>query len=107
PPWGLNGGLPAKGNQIGLHKKDGSRNFFPNGKVNTRLDAGDAYILRSGGGGGFGDPKQRKRESVLRDLRLGYISRQAAERDYGIQLSDAELAALPPQHRTSDEGADA
>jgi N-methylhydantoinase B len=87
------------GNQIGLRKKDGTRNFFPNGKVNTRLDSGEAYILRSGGGGGFGTPKQRKRESVLRDLRLGYISRAAAQRDYGIELSAEELAALPPQAR--------
>ncbi|MDB5804197.1 MAG: hydantoinase B/oxoprolinase family protein [Betaproteobacteria bacterium] len=96
-PWGLNGGQSAMGNQIGLRKKDGTRSFFPNGKVNLRLDTGESYILRSGGGGGFGEVKKRKRESVLRDLRLGYISRQAAERDYGIILSAAELAALPAQ----------
>ena len=104
PPWGLNGGKSAMGNQIGLRKKDGVRNFFPNGKVNLRLDVGEAYILRSGGGGGFGEVKQRKREAVLRDLRLGYISREAAQRDYGVQLSTAEIAALPPQDH-EDAGA--
>jgi N-methylhydantoinase B len=96
-PWGLNGGLSAKGNRIGLRKKDGSRNFFPNGKVNLRLDVGESYILRSGGGGGFGAPKQRSRASVLRDLRLGYVSQEAAQRDYGVKLTAAEIAALPPQ----------
>ena len=48
--------------------------------------------------------KRRKRESVLRDLRLGYISREAAQRDYGVQLSAAEIAALPPQDH-EDAGA--
>ena len=83
PPWGLAGGKSALGNQIGMRGKDGSVTIFSGGKVNTRLKAGEAYILRSGGGG-FGDPKKRSREAVLRDLRLGYISAEAALRDYGV-----------------------
>ena len=95
PPWGLHGGKPALGNQIGVRKKDGTLTTFPGGKVNMRLESGDSYVLRSGGGGGFGVVKKRVRASILRDLRLGYISLQAAEKDYGIVLTKEEKAALP------------
>jgi N-methylhydantoinase B len=47
------------------------------------LHAGDAYVLRSGGGGGFGSPLDRDLDALARDVRRGYVSREAAERDYG------------------------
>ena len=47
------------------------------------LHSGDAYILRSGGGGGFGSPLERDLESLARDVRCGYVSKEAAEKDYG------------------------
>ena len=90
PPWGLAGGKSALGNRIGIRKKDGTEELFPGGKVNMRLDGGESYTLRSGGGGGFGDPKKRARTAVLRDLRLGYISLKAAQADYGVVLTAAE-----------------
>ena len=90
PPWGLHGGRSALGNQIALRSKDGSEQPASNGKVNLRLEAGEAYILRSGGGGGFGDPQRRARAAVLRDIRLGYIPVQAAKADYGVVLTVAE-----------------
>ena len=36
------------------------------------------------GGGGFGDPAERDPQRVARDVRLGYVSRAAAERDYNF-----------------------
>jgi N-methylhydantoinase B len=90
PPWGLAGGKSALGNRIGMRKKDGTEELFPGGKVNMRLDGGESYTLRSGGGGGFGNPKKRSRAAVLRDLRLGYISLKAAQSDYGVVLTAAE-----------------
>ena len=97
PPWGLKGGGSALGNQIGIRHKDGKETIFPGGKVNTKLAAGESYILRSGGGGGFGDPKKRSRESVMRDLRLGYISAAAAKRDYGVTATTDTSAAIGAQ----------
>jgi N-methylhydantoinase A/oxoprolinase/acetone carboxylase beta subunit len=35
------------------------------------------------GGGGWGDPHQRSREAIDRDIPAGYVSRAAALRDYG------------------------
>jgi len=94
PPWGLAGGKSALGNLIGMRKKDGSETLFDTGKVNMRLEAGEAYTLRSGGGGGFGNPKKRARAAVLRDLRLGYISEAAAKRDYGVVPTAKERAII-------------
>ncbi len=88
PPWGLHGGSGALGNQIAIRRKGGEEQVFPNGKVDTKLVPGDRYIMRSGGGGGFGDPKQRPREAVLEDVRQGYVSEEAALRDYGVRLKD-------------------
>ena len=90
PPWGLHGGRSALGNQVGIRKRDGSETPVSGGKVNLHLEAGEAYVLRSGGGGGFGEPSKRARAAVLRDLRLGYISLRAAKTDYGVTLTRAE-----------------
>ena len=87
-PWGLHGGKDALGNQIVIRRKGGEEQVFPNGKVDTKLVPGDRYIMRSGGGGGFGDPKQRAREAVIEDVRQGYVSEEAALRDYGVRIKD-------------------
>jgi N-methylhydantoinase B len=85
-PWGLFGGHPAAGNQVAVKVAGVEHELrFPSGKVIGRpLKPGDAYILRSGGGGGYGSPLDRPVEQVEEDLREGYISRQRAEGCYGI-----------------------
>jgi N-methylhydantoinase B len=61
---------------------------FPTGKVNPlRLDEGDGYAVETGGGGGFGDPLERPAEQVLRDVTPGYVSVEAAQRDYGVVIN--------------------
>jgi N-methylhydantoinase B len=44
--------------------------------------------LETPGGGGFGDPATRDPQRVVRDVRLGYVSRAAARRDYKVVLHD-------------------
>ena len=56
-------------------------------KVNTlSLDEGDGYAVETGGGGGFGDPLERPAEQVLQDVTSGYVSVEAARRDYGVVI---------------------
>jgi N-methylhydantoinase B len=69
------------------------------GKVSIRLEQGEAYVLHSGGGGGFGPPLKRDRQAVLRDLRLGYISEDAAREHYGLAL-DGQGQARPAKKRS-------
>jgi N-methylhydantoinase B len=56
-------------------------------------------VLHSGGGGGFGPPLKRDRQAVLRDLRLGYISEDAAREHYGLAL-DGQGQARPAKKRS-------
>ncbi len=92
-PWGLAGGLDAMGNRVALRRDGAWREDFPNAKVLTaRLAAGEAFALRSGGGGGFGPPLERPVEAVAHDLRQGYVTPEAAFRDYGVVCDAATLA---------------
>jgi N-methylhydantoinase B len=85
PPWGLDGAQEAQPNRVSITRRDGSVERFSTGKVNpTRLDAGDGYITETGGGGGFWSPLERDAERVLADVRAGYVSLAAAEREYGV-----------------------
>ncbi len=89
-PWGLFDGHPGAGNEVSVRVGDEPELRFPSGKVYGRqMQAGDAYILRSGGGGGYGSPLDRPPEQIAHDLREGYISRARAESCYGVCF-DAE-----------------
>jgi N-methylhydantoinase B len=84
-PWGINGGLDAEGNGVAVRMNGEWISDLPNAKLtNHRLRKGDAFMLRSGGGGGFGDPRTRDAEKVAFDVREGYISRDKAESLYGV-----------------------
>ena len=66
---------------------------MPNAKVLlAKLKKGDGYVLRSGGGGGFGPAWQRDAEAVLHDVRQGYVSPEAAARNYGVVLIEGASA---------------
>jgi N-methylhydantoinase B len=91
PPWGLNGGKHAKGNRIAVRRK-GETTVFPGGKLDTKLAKGDVYIMSSGGGGGFGDPKKRDRKALERDVRQGYVSVESARDDYGVEFDPKEFS---------------
>ena len=89
-PWGLHGGGEAAGNGIGIRRNGTWQADFPNAKIfSVRLRAGDAYMMQSGGGGGFGDARERDPEAVAEDARMGYVSRDAAREQYGVMLDDA------------------
>jgi N-methylhydantoinase B len=45
-------------------------------------------IVRTGGGGGFGDPLDRDPQAVRNDVREEFISIASARDDYGVVLRD-------------------
>jgi len=45
--------------------------------------------IMTGGGGGFGPPAEREPEAVRRDVREGYVTAEAARRDYGAAAGPA------------------
>ena len=66
--------------------RDGAKRL-PTRYADYPLKEGDVFRLDTPGGGGYGDPLARDPERVLADVREGYVSREAAERDYGVVLT--------------------
>jgi N-methylhydantoinase B len=93
-PWGLFGGLSALGNRVMFQRAGQDPVDTGTGKVFAQhLKPGDRYTLRSGGGGGFGSPLDRKLEHVEHDVREGYVSIAAAREQYGAVIDPATLTA--------------
>jgi len=80
-PWGVAGGKPAKSGQITIVKKSGEKEIMYKSKAYP-LEPGDAIIVETGGGGGYGPPSERPRELIERDLRRGYVSAESVAKDY-------------------------
>jgi N-methylhydantoinase B len=49
---------------------------------------GDKLIIRTPGGGGYGDPLKREVDKVLRDVRNGLLSRDNARKEYGVVINE-------------------
>jgi len=93
PPWGLDGGREGRPNRWGVvqdgeeHTLKDAYGLVSNSKFyNLLVKKGDVIVLETGGGGGFGDPRERDPEAVRRDLREGYISARSASVDYGMDV---------------------
>ena len=84
------GGGPGACN-IFSYDRDGSWDTPPLASKMTGLEIsrGQRLRLESPGGGGYGDAFERAPDAVAEDVRLGYVSCEAAARDYGVALNDA------------------
>jgi N-methylhydantoinase B len=89
PPFGVNGGGPAALNRFSYETDQGEKTPPMVSKItDIRIRRGQKVRLETPGGGGFGDPATREPTRVVRDVELGYISRESARRDYGVVLRD-------------------
>ena len=93
PPWGLDGGkdgYPAKY----ILNRDGKDwdfptlygTFSPAKFSNLPLKTGDVFDIRSGGGGGYGNPLERDPKLVEEDVLEGYVSLEKAGEMYGVWI---------------------
>jgi N-methylhydantoinase B len=93
-PWGLFGGLSAMGNEVALKRNGQDEVVYTTGKVFSQmLKTGDTWTLRSGGGGGFGNPTERDIERVESDVLNGYVSLESARQHYGVVIDKATRKA--------------
>jgi N-methylhydantoinase B len=87
PPFGVNGGKAAALNRFVYETDSGEATPPLVSKVtDVKIRRGQKVRLETPGGGGFGDAGTRDPASVARDLRLGYVTREVAARDYKVKL---------------------
>jgi N-methylhydantoinase B len=95
PMAGVEGGRDGAPNRLTL-RCDTRPEVVANVANAVPLEAGEAFEYRYGGGGGWGDPLARDPAAVLDDVLDEYVSREAAEREYGVvfrgSLDDYTLA---------------
>jgi N-methylhydantoinase B len=85
-PWGLYGGRAGAANDAYVERHDGTIEMVPAKFDAMLLAAGDAFVMRTGGGGGWGNPFQRDPALVLRDVRVGLLTFQQARDAYGVAI---------------------
>jgi len=69
-PYGVAGGKPGARGENVLVRRTGEEAPLP-GKASFRLSAGETVSIRTPGGGGYGDPRERSAEALDRDRREG------------------------------------
>jgi len=87
PPWGLWGGK-AGGYGDYLLRLPGDNDFKSMAASHHPVPVKSEVIVRTGGGGGWGDPLERSPALVRNDVIEDFISRNSAEHDYGVVLKD-------------------
>ena len=91
PPWGLNGGKPGTNGDY-LVREPGDNDFHTTEAFMHPVPKDTRVIVRTGGGGGWGDPYQRDPEKVRWDVVEGLVSVDVARRDYGVVLDPKTYA---------------
>jgi N-methylhydantoinase B len=86
PPHGMQGGRDGRPGDIWINPDSDRAKRLPTRYADYPLKADDVFRLDTPGGGGYGDPLERPAEQVLADVREGFVSPEAAEREYGVVL---------------------
>jgi N-methylhydantoinase B len=98
PPQGVLGGRSGMGAEAAKVGADGSESPLPP-MGGTDLARGELIRGIEAGGGGYGSPLERDPQAVVADVLEGWVSRESAERSYGVVVSgsveDGSLAADP------------
>ncbi|HVY13637.1 MAG TPA: hydantoinase B/oxoprolinase family protein, partial [Rhodopila sp.] len=91
PPFGVLGGGAGAPYHVSVETTDGRLvEFSTPGKVTGHpIYRGDVVVMRSSGGGGYGDPLDRPVDSVLTDIRTGLVTADRARDGYGVVVDNA------------------
>jgi N-methylhydantoinase B len=85
PPWGIRGGAPGEPSGY-LLRLPGERRFKLTRGSHIPVPIGTQAIVRTGGGGGWGDALERDPARVAEDVAEGLVSAGAARKLYGVVL---------------------
>ena len=87
PPYGMFGGGAGRQYHLSIRRDGQEIDFDTPGKVTGHpIRRDDVVIIRSSGGGGYGDPLDRDPEAVREDVEFGVVSVKRAREGYGVVL---------------------
>jgi N-methylhydantoinase B len=92
-PYGVNGGRPGAPSRKTLIRKDGTEIDLPSKVRDVPVFRDDRLVFETAGAGGVGDPLERDPEAVAKDVRWRLITPAAAEKEYGVVVSDGTVDA--------------
>jgi N-methylhydantoinase B len=87
PPWGVKGGEAGRAGRFVLNPGTPEERELPRLAQGIPTKRGDIVRMESTGGGGWGDPFEREPWRVRQDVVGGFVSVEAAKRDYGVVLT--------------------
>lgn len=87
PPCGREGGRDGRSGEQFVEGREGSvRTLLAKG-ANQPVAEGEVFVLRTSGGGGLGDPRERDPQRLAADREDGFVSQRGARVDYGAEKS--------------------
>jgi len=93
PPWGVGGGQSGRPGRAVLNPGTAKERVLAPLSDGNRVARGDVLLIETGGGGGYGHPFDRPADAVLDDVEGGFVSTEAAARDYGVAIRDGAVDA--------------
>jgi len=90
PPWGVASGASGTCNYMVIIR-DGKELMRVARIVNYKLRRDDVVSIRTGGGGGWGNPLERDPNLVLWDVVNGYITIDVAKNVYGVIIDPSTM----------------
>lgn len=90
PPYGLFGGKPGLPGLITIYPDTDEARTVDSKKSGNLLKANGVLRCQMPGAGGYGNPLERSRELLIKDLEEGYVSPESAMRDYGMTQEELD-----------------
>ena len=81
-PWGVFGGKPGKPGKFFIKHKNGKITKLSSKSASIYTTEKDAIIMETPGAGGYGDPKKRSKENILKDKISGKFSNSFIKKYY-------------------------
>jgi len=85
-PWGVEGGATGSGQNVFINRGQPDERELGMSATDAPVRTGDVVEVWSSGGGGYGDPRERDPQLVVRDVTLGLVSPKAARDVYGVTV---------------------
>jgi N-methylhydantoinase B len=88
PPYGVMGGTSGAPNRFSVVRqgKPIEPSDYPGKVAGFPLREGDIVVMETAGGGGYGDPTERDPETLLADIRAGYLTVDDVFERYGVAI---------------------